>query len=189
MFLILPHPFGALRKRVAICGNLLFRLHPTNAYTTNLPALLVGGQRHHCSLSRQPLAPRRRQHAQQLRSPPGQKLGDAALLVALPESFERLLDEIHHPSSLSDFQRGMRCVAGRMDARRDVQPMALPLSVAAQTPSRRTIRRSKGGFGALPGQKALVFLRDVPNRHTLPCPKTDFGALARKARQAARDLS
>ena len=57
----------------------------------------------------------------------------------------------------------------RMDARRDVQPMALPLaSVAAQTPSRRAIRRTKGGFGALPGQKVLVLLKDVPNRHSLP---------------------
>jgi len=55
------------------------------------------------------------------------------------------------PSSLSDFQREMRCAAGRMDARRGAQPMALPLaSVATQeTPSRRAIRRTGRPFGAL----------------------------------------
>jgi len=53
------------------------------------------------------------------------------------------------PSSLSGFQREMRCVAGRMDARRGAQAMALPLPSAAtqQTPSRRTTRRAGRCFG------------------------------------------
>jgi hypothetical protein len=53
--------------------------------------------------------------------------------------------------SLSDFQREMRCAAGRMDARRGAQPMALPLASVAtqQTPSSRATRRAGRPFGEI----------------------------------------
>ena len=52
-------------------------------------------------------------------------------------------------SSLSGFQHEMRCVAGRMDARRGAQPMAPPLASVAtqQTPSRHATRRAGRPFG------------------------------------------
>ena len=79
-------------------------------------------------------------------------------------------------SSLSDFQREMRCATGRMDARRGAQALALPLpSVATQqTPSRRAIRRTEGGFGAWPDQKGLGLLSEGLVCRTFSCSKIDF---------------
>jgi hypothetical protein len=76
-------------------------------------------------------------------------------------------------SSLSDFQRELRCVAERMDARRGAQPMALPLASVAtqQTPFRRATRRAGRAFGALRSKKVNEFHSISMNIHHRVAPK------------------
>jgi hypothetical protein len=70
-------------------------------------------------------------------------------------------------SSLSDFQRVMRCVAGRMAARRGAQPMAPPLASVAtqQTPSSRATRRAGRPFGGSELENYVEMPKDDPNDH------------------------
>jgi len=94
-------------------------------------------------------------------------------------------------SSLSDFQREMRCVAQPMDARRGAQPMVLPLARVAtlQTPLRRATRRAGTAFGALTEKRMNKTLSISRKYSTSRCAKSASGALAMKVRQAASNPS
>jgi len=84
----------------------------------------------------------------------------------------------------------VRCAVGlkRMAARRGAQAMALPLpSVAAQqTPSRRATRRAGRPFGLAQTRRLSGSLQITSENESKTAAKRTSGALARKARQAAR---
>ena len=82
----------------------------------------------------------------------------------------------------------MRCVAGRTDARRGAHPMALPLASVAtqQTPSSRATRRAGRSFGDPEPGFEEKNPRSSSKSQSKRRAKRTSGALARKARQAAR---
>ncbi len=94
-----------------------------------------------------------------------QACGASAPVPSMAEFRQRGMDR--RASSLSDFQRELRCVAERMDARRGAQPMALPLASVAtqQTPFRRTTRRAGWAFGAPRNNKVNKIQKNPLNIH------------------------